>query len=78
MNTVVVYDSAFGNTELDSLSSTALNKQLPEKGGTRLFPLESFLVKKTRGPLKGGEVERAASWARILHERVEPSHMAEH
>jgi flavodoxin len=157
MNTVVVYDSAFGNTEqiaqaiaqalraygqvrtvrvehthplelqgvdllmvgcptqkwgatpamrsmLDSISPTALSrlaiacfdtrldkpkwvtgsvaqrldKQLREKGVTRLFPPESFLVKGTQGPLAGGEEERAASWARMLHERVEPSHMAEH
>jgi hypothetical protein len=40
-------------------------------GISHLFPPESFLVKGMHGPLQSGEVERAASWARMLREKVE-------
>ena len=36
---------------------------LKKKGGTLIAPPEGFFVKDREGPLKEGELERAASWA---------------
>jgi flavorubredoxin len=45
--------------------------KLKEKGVSLLVPPKSFFVKGTEGPLRSGEVERAATWARMLLEKVE-------
>jgi flavodoxin len=37
---------------------------LKEKGGTLVASPEGFFVKGTKGPLKEGELERAAAWAK--------------
>lgn len=37
---------------------------LKTKSGTLILPPEGFFVKGTEGPLKEGELERAASWAK--------------
>ncbi|MFH1647022.1 MAG: flavodoxin family protein [Chloroflexota bacterium] len=37
---------------------------LEGKGGTLVVPPEGFFVKGTKGPLKEGELERAAVWAK--------------
>ncbi|MFC1949574.1 flavodoxin family protein [Chloroflexota bacterium] len=39
-------------------------KNLKKKGGTLILSPEGFFVKGTKGPLKEGELERAASWAK--------------
>ncbi len=39
---------------------------LKRKGGTLIVPPEGFFVKGTKGPLKEGEVEHAASWAKEI------------
>jgi flavodoxin I len=39
---------------------------LKKKGGELLAPPEGFFVKDREGPLKPGELERAANWARQL------------
>jgi flavodoxin len=76
---VACFDTRFDKpTWMTGSAAQRLVKQLREKGVTRLFPPESFFVKETQGPLESGEVERAARWAQMLHERVEPYHMAEH
>jgi len=36
---------------------------LKAKGGTLILPPEGFIVKGKKGPLKEGELERAAGWA---------------
>lgn len=36
---------------------------LKKKGGALILPPEPFFVKGTKGPLKEGELERAADWA---------------
>lgn len=41
-------------------------KSLKKKGGTLLVPPEGFFVEGTKGPLKEGELERAADWAKGL------------
>jgi len=39
---------------------------LKTKGGTLILSPEGFFVKGTEGPLKEGELDRAASWAREI------------
>jgi flavodoxin I len=39
---------------------------LKDKGGTLAAPPEGFFVKASKGPLKDGELERAAAWAKSL------------
>ena len=41
-------------------------KNLEKKGGNLILPPEPFFVKGTEGPLKEGELERAADWARQI------------
>jgi len=41
-------------------------KNLKEKGGNPVVPGEGFFVSGKGGPLKEGELERAASWAKGL------------
>ena len=43
-------------------------ESLKTKGGTLILPPEPFFVKGREGPLKEGELERAASWAKRLLE----------
>lgn len=43
-----------------------LARALSEHGGTLLAPPEGFIVEGTEGPLRVGELERAAGWARSL------------
>lgn len=39
---------------------------LVKKGGVLALPPEGFIVNESEGPLKKGEVERAATWARQI------------
>ncbi len=41
-------------------------KNLKKKGCTLILSPEGFFVKGTKGPLKEGELERAASWAKEI------------
>jgi Flavodoxins len=41
---------------------------LKKKGGNLAVPPEGFLVKDKEGPLKEGELDRAASWAKAIDE----------
>ena len=40
--------------------------KMQRKGGDLIVPPEGFLVKDTEGPLKVGELERAAAWAQDI------------
>ncbi len=40
--------------------------KLEKKGGSLIIPPEGFFVKDSKGPLKDGELERAADWAKII------------
>jgi len=53
-----------------------MEEKLREKGVSLLVPPESFFVKGKRGPLRGGELDRAAAWARMLCEEVDVPHPA--
>ena len=43
-----------------------MGDRLQQLGGTLVAPPAGFFVKGRRGPLKEGEVERAAAWAKSL------------
>jgi hypothetical protein len=43
-----------------------IGERLVKKGGDLNMPPEGFFVTGTEGPLKEGELERAADWARQL------------
>jgi len=47
-----------------------IGKTLEKKGGTLVKPPEAFFVKGTKGPLREGELERAASWAEEIAENI--------
>jgi flavodoxin len=42
-----------------------VSDRLKKKGGELIIPPEGFYVKDSEGPLKDGELERAAAWARL-------------
>ena len=46
-------------------------KNLKKKGGTLLLDPEPFFVEGTQGPLKEGELERAATWAQEVIKNLE-------
>ncbi|HHY95023.1 MAG TPA: flavodoxin family protein [Firmicutes bacterium] len=41
-------------------------RKLEKKGGTLTVPPEGFIVKDSEGPLKEGELKRAAGWAKSI------------
>lgn len=43
-----------------------ISDRLKKKGGELIIPPEGFFVKGVEGPLKEGELERAASWAKEI------------
>jgi flavodoxin len=45
---------------------------LKKKGGALILPPEAFFVKGTQGPLKEGELERAATWAQEVIKSINP------
>jgi flavodoxin len=47
-------------------AAKAIAKELEKKGGYLLVPPEGFLVTGEQGPLKDGELERAAKWVEKL------------
>jgi flavodoxin len=49
-------------------AAAPIAKVLAAKGGTPVGTAEGFYVKASEGPLKDGELERAAAWARSLQE----------
>jgi len=57
-------------------AAKAMAKQLKTMGVSLLLPPESFFVKGMQGPMRSGEVERAASWAKTLFNKVEAAHPA--
>lgn len=45
-------------------------KNLKSKGGISVISPEGFFVTGSKGPLKEGELERAASWAKTISENI--------
>ncbi len=50
--------------KLFGYAAEPMAKQLVKKGGTQAVPPAGFFVDGTEGPLKEGELERAAAWGR--------------
>lgn len=74
---VAAFDTRFKADELDSAGLRFLVKtggyaakriaaQLKKVGGKLIVPPEGFYVEDTEGPLKAGEIERAAEWAKSI------------
>lgn len=57
-------------------AAKTMAKKLQKMGVSLLLPPESFFVEGTKGPMRSGEVERAASWAKTLFNKVEAAHPA--
>lgn len=67
---VASFDTRF-STRLVGIFGYAAGKiagSLKTKGGTLILPPEAFFVKSKEGPLKEGELERAAVWAKRILE----------
>jgi hypothetical protein len=52
-------------------AAKVMARTLQEKGVSLLLQPESFFVKGTQGPLRDGELDRAAAWARMLIKEVD-------
>lgn len=65
----VEFDTRFDKPRwLTGSAAVGIEKLLKEHGAMRLLPPESFFVQNKEGPLAPGELERAAGWARMLHD----------
>ena len=67
---VAAFDTRF-STKLVGIFGYAAGKiagSLKTKGGTLILSPEAFFVKGREGPLKEGELERAAGWAKRILE----------
>ncbi len=53
-------------TLLFGYAAPRIARSLKGNGGTLLVPPEGFFVLGTKGPLKDGELERAAGWAKAI------------
>ncbi len=72
---VAYFDTRFGGGFWKHSAAPRMAGQLHTMGVEPLVPPESFFVKamKKEGPLIAGEMERAATWARMLGEKYEAS-----
>ena len=52
--------------KLFGYAAKPISNRLVKKGGELIVPPEGFFVKESKGPLKEGELERAADWARQI------------
>ena len=69
---VACFDTRFRLPRLMTGSAArVIARTLQEKGVSLLVEPESFFVKGTQGPLRDGELDRAAAWARMLIKEVE-------
>jgi hypothetical protein len=48
-------------------AANTIAKTLEKKGGQLAAPPEGFFVTGEQGPLKDGELEHAADWAKLTH-----------
>ena len=76
---VAAFDTRFSMDEIESsvfilrilvnvfgYAAKPISDRLKKKGGELIIPPEGFFVKGTEGPLKEGELERAAVWAKQI------------
>jgi flavodoxin I len=69
---VAAFDTRFSTrlVRLFGYAAPRIADSLEKKGGTLLVSPEAFFVKGTKGPLKEGELERAAGWAKGIAESI--------
>jgi flavodoxin I len=65
---VAAFDTRFSTrlVKVFGYAAGRIARSLRAKGGTLVLPPEGFFVKGREGPLKEGELERAAAWAREI------------
>jgi len=76
---VAAFDTRFTMDEIESsvfilpilvnifgYAAKPISDRLKKKGGELIIPPEGFFVEGTEGPLKEGELERAADWAKQI------------
>jgi len=74
---VAAFDTRISESDVESAALRRLMKtfgyaakpisdRLVKKGGKLIMPPEGFFVEDTEGPLKEGELERAAEWAKQI------------
>jgi len=76
---VAAFDTRFTMDEIESsvfilpilvnifgYAAKPISDRLEKKGGELIIPPEGFFVDGTEGPLKKGELERAADWAKQI------------
>lgn len=65
---VAAFDTRFSMklVRIFGYAAGRIASSLKRKGGTLIVSPEGFFVKGTKGPLKEGEVEHAASWAKVI------------
>jgi flavodoxin len=69
---VAAFDTRFSSrlAKVFGYAAGRIANPLNRKGGNLLVEPEGFFVEKTKGPLKEGELERAASWAEDVLKRI--------
>ncbi len=67
---IAAFDTRFSSKWVGIFGYAAgkIAESLKKKGGNLILPPQAFFVKATKGPLKEGELERAASWAKTVIE----------
>jgi len=65
---VATFDTRFASrmTKIFGYAAPRAASTLQSKGGVLAVPPEGFIVRRKDGPLKEGELERAAAWAKGL------------
>lgn len=64
---VAVFDTRFAmSTWMSGSAAEVLSRQVRHKGGLMVTAPKSFFVTDKQGPLKEGELSRAAEWASLL------------
>jgi flavodoxin len=74
---VAAFDTRIALSDVDSrilpvlvqvfgYAAKPISDRLEKKGGELIIPPEGFFVNGTEGPLKEGELERAADWAKQI------------
>lgn len=56
--------------DLGGYAAKPIANRLRKKGADLIVPPEGFVVADTEGPLKEGEIERAAAWGRQIAETI--------
>ena len=62
---VAVFDTRTRRS-LFGFASPRISRSIIKNGGKLLAPPEGFIVQGIKGPLREGELERAAAWAKLL------------